>query len=115
MESVGFVLWEGATLLFVIIGGAGLVALRRIASGRPAFTEQDRLLYFGDLNLEISIPELCLKLCAAVFLCLVIGFFEHVIFAHFGAGLLTATFVLSSFGIVRFTLSQPPVTERGSD
>jgi hypothetical protein len=104
MELFGLVLWEAITLLFVLLGGIGLMALRRKANGRPAFTDQDRLLYFGDLNLDISMPELCLKLCVAALVCLIVGFFERLVLAQFGPGLLTATFVLTSFSIVRFTL-----------
>ena len=42
LEKTGFVLWEGITLLMVIFGGIGVVALRRRARGRPAFTYEDR-------------------------------------------------------------------------
>jgi hypothetical protein len=106
MEQFGFVLWELTTLLFVIASATAITVLRRKAGGRAGFSEQDRLLYFGDLNLDLTFFELALKLCGATILCLFAGLLEHLILAHFGAGLLTGTFILTSFSIVRFVFGE---------
>ena len=104
MELFGFFLWEGITLLFVFLTGMGILTLRRLASGRPGFTAEDRQLYFADLNLNLSFPRICIRLFLAAAACLAIGTLENFVFAQFGAGLLTAVFVLTSFSIVRFAL-----------
>jgi hypothetical protein len=46
-DKIGFVLWEGITLLVVIFGGLGLLVLRRKFSGRPGLTNEDWQLFFG--------------------------------------------------------------------
>lgn len=104
MELFGFVLWEGTTLLFVFLSGIGILTLRRLAKGRPGFTQEDRQLYFGDLDLNLSFARICVRLLIAAVSCLAIGALEHLAFAQFGAGLLTALFVLTSFSIVRLVL-----------
>lgn len=105
MEAMGYILWEGATLLFVLFGGIGLTILRRKTNGRPAFTDEDRLLYFGDLDVGLSMPKLCLKLCVAAFLCSLIGSLEALVLPYVGPGLFSAAFLLTSLGIVKSTLS----------
>jgi hypothetical protein len=99
-DKIGFVLWEAITLLIVIFGGIGLTVLRRRARGRPGFTNQDRQLFFGDSIARMSKLRVVLNFGLAVVLCFVIGFFEIMIFAPLGAGLLTAILLLTCLGIV---------------
>ena len=50
-DKIGLVLWEVITLLSVLLGGIGLMVLRRKVNGRPGFTERDQQLFFGLLQM----------------------------------------------------------------
>jgi hypothetical protein len=100
-DKLGFVLWEGLTLLTVIFGGIGLMVLRRKFSGRPAFTNQDRQLFFGRSQVRLTRARLLLNFSIAVLSCLLIGVLEVLTFARFGTGVLTVVLVLTSLTIVR--------------
>jgi hypothetical protein len=100
LEKTGFVLWEGITLLMVIFGGIGMVALRRRASGRPAFTYEDRQLFFGRSKVGVPTHRLLLNFGVAILLCFFSAVLEVLILAPVGAGLLTVVLLLTSLGIV---------------
>jgi hypothetical protein len=100
LEKTGFVLWEGITLLMVIFGGIGMVALRRRASGRPAFTYEDRQLFFGRSRMRLPTPRLLFNFGVAIVLCFFSALLEVLILAPLGAGLLTVVLLLTSLGIV---------------
>jgi hypothetical protein len=104
MENIGFILWEGITLLVVILGGIGLLVLRRKASGRPAFTNGDRQLFFGQSRAKKAPHRLLANFSMAVLLCLSTALLEFLILAPLGAGLLTVVLLLTSLGIVNKTL-----------
>jgi len=70
LEKTGFVLWEGITLLMVIFGGIGMVGLRRRARGRPAFTYEDRQLFFGRSKGRVPTPRLLFNFGVTVVLLL---------------------------------------------
>jgi len=99
-DKVGFVLWEGITLLIVIFGGIGLLVLLRKSRGKPGFTTQDHQLFFGDSKTKMSKPKAVLTLGLAVILCLVIGVLEFILLAPLGAGVLTPVLVLTCLAIV---------------
>ena len=99
-DKIGLILWEVITLLTVFLGGIGFVVLRRKASGRPAFTERDRQLFFGPRKITVSTAKFWINFSAAVFLCFFIDVLEVLIFGWLGPGLLTMVVVLSSIGIV---------------
>ncbi|HZA56133.1 MAG TPA: hypothetical protein VE616_17955 [Candidatus Udaeobacter sp.] len=105
-DKLGFVLWEGLTLLTVIFGGIGLMVLRRKLSARPAFTIQDRQLFFGHSQLRLSTSRLLLKFGIAVLLSFFIGVLEVLTLARFGTGVLTVVLVLTCLTIVRKLLFQ---------
>jgi hypothetical protein len=100
-DKLGFVFWEGLTLLTVIFGSIGLLVLRRKFSGRPAFTNQDHQLFFGRPQVRLSKARLLLNFGIAVLLCLFIGVLEVLTFARFGTGVLTVVLVFTSLTIVR--------------
>jgi hypothetical protein len=104
MEMMGFVLWEGLTLLFVLLAGLGVLIIRRKASGRPGFTRHDWLTYFGDLQLRMSKPRLALRLCYAAFLCSCLTLIFNPFLARMGPGLYSVTIIFVCLGIVKFTL-----------
>lgn len=104
MEKIGFVLWESLTLLFVILVGHGVLIMRRMASGRPVFTHQDWLTYFGDLQLRMSKPRLALRLSCAVFLCFCLTLIGNPLLVRLGPGLYSVTFVFTCLGIVKAAL-----------
>jgi len=101
MEHSGYYLWEGITFLTVISVGIGLLVLRRKASGRAAFTHDDRQLFFGHSQVTISTPRFCINLGIAVFLCYFAGLLEHLILAPFGASVLATAQLLTLMGIVK--------------
>jgi hypothetical protein len=96
--QIGFVLWEGITLLVVIFGGLGLVILRRKFSGRPAFTDQDWQLFFGHSTIRSSISRSLLNIGIALLLCLFLAIVEARLFEPLGAGPLTVVLLLTSLG-----------------
>ena len=101
MENSGYWLWEGMAFLTQIFIGLGLLVLRRKASGRPAFTDADRKLFFGPSRLRWSAARFWINFSAAVFLCCFIGLLEHLILARFGASILATAQLLTLFGIVK--------------
>jgi hypothetical protein len=104
MEMMGFVLWEGLTLLFVILAGYGFLTIRRKASGQPVFTRHDWLTYFGDLQLRMSKPRLALKLSYAAFLCSGLALISNPFLARIGPGLYSVAIIFACLGIVKLTL-----------
>jgi hypothetical protein len=99
-DKVGLVLWEVITLLTVVLGGIGIVAWRRKASGRPAFTERDRRLFFGPRKITVSTAKFWINFSTAVLLCLAINMLEFVILGWIGPALLTMVVLITSMGIV---------------
>ena len=99
-DKIGLVLWEVITLLSVVLGGIGLVVLRRKTNGRPAFTERDRQLFFGPRKITVSTAKFWINFSAAVFLCLSINMLEFLILGWLGPALLTMLVLVTSMGIV---------------
>ena len=99
-DKIGLILWEVITLLTVFFGGIGFVVLRRKASGRPAFTERDRQLFFGPRKITVSTAKFWINFSAAVFLCLSINMLEFLILGWLGPALLTMVVLITSMGIV---------------
>jgi hypothetical protein len=99
-DKIGLVLWEVITLLSVVLGGIGLVVLRRKASGRPIFTERDRQLFFGPRKITVSTAKFWINFSAVVFLCLSIDVLEFLILGWLGPALLTMVVLITSMGIV---------------
>jgi len=104
MEMIGFVLWEGLTLLFVLLAGLGVLIIRRKASGQPVITRHDWLTYFGDLQLRMSKPRLALRLSYAAFLCSCLTLIGNPFLVRVGPGLYSVTIVFACLGIVKLTL-----------
>jgi len=101
MERLGYFLWEGGTFVAIIVFGAGLLVLRRKASGRPVFTYQDHQLFFGHAELK---PRFYTNFGIAVFLCYLAGALEYFILARFGASILAAAQLITFLGIVKKSL-----------
>ena len=106
MEKIGFVLWESFTLLFVFLVALGVLIIRRKASGRPLFTQQDWLTYFGDLQLRMSKFSLALRLSYAAFLCSLVLLISNPLLPFMRAGLYTVTVVIICLGIVKLALQE---------
>lgn len=104
LEKFGFALWEATTLLIVILCGIGIMVLRRKASGRPAFSNEDQELFFGRARVKTSTPKHLFNLGIAVFLCLFLALLEMLVFAPLGAATLTVVLVLTSLAIVNAVL-----------
>jgi hypothetical protein len=104
MEMMGFVLWEGFTLLFVLLAGLGILVIRRKTSGQPVFTRHDWLTYFGDLQLRMSKPKLALRLSYAAFVCSSLTLIGNPFLARMGAGLYSVAIIFACLGIVKIAL-----------
>jgi hypothetical protein len=97
-------LWEGLVLVCVIAAGLGVVMLRRKMSGRPAFSNEDRILLFNTPLAAASLSRLCLRFSLAVLLFCCIGLLEIIVFAPFGAAILSVSLLLSCASIVNIIL-----------
>ncbi|MGE5305394.1 MAG: hypothetical protein ACM3TN_18955 [Alphaproteobacteria bacterium] len=104
LAKLGYMLWEGLVLVCIITGSLGFVALRRKLTGRPAFSNEDRALFFSTPPAAVSIPKLCLRFVLAVFLFCGIGALEWLVLAPFGAAILSVSLLLSCAGIVNIIL-----------
>lgn len=104
LEKLGYMLGEGLVLLCIITGSLGFIMLRRKMSGRPAFSNEDRTLLFNTPPAAVSTPKLCLRFGLAVVLFCCIGVLEALVFAPFGAAIVSVSLLLSCAGIVNITL-----------
>lgn len=101
MENIGYWLWEGIAFVMQLALAMGLLVLRRKASGRPAFTDDDRRFFFSPSQLRLSMPRFWLNFTMAVFLIYLIGLLEHLFLAPFGASILATAQLLTFFAIVK--------------
>ena len=106
MEHLGHLLWELITFSTILFASVGLLILRRSVSGKPAFTERDRRLFFGRPEIKLSEPKFYLNFGIAVFLCYWAGFLEYLLLARFGAGILATAQLLTFLSIVKKSLCQ---------
>lgn len=106
MEHLGHLLWELITFSTILFASVGLLILRRRVSGKPAFTERDRRLFFGRPEIKLSEPKFYLNFGIAVFLCYWAGFLEYLLLARFGAGILATAQLLTFLSIVKKSLCQ---------
>jgi len=79
----------------------GMLVLRRKAGGRPAFSDQDRKLFFGNAGVRVSRPRLYMHFGIAVFLCYSAGFLEYLLLGSFGASILAAAQLVTLLAIVK--------------
>lgn len=101
MENIGYWLWEGIAFVMQLALAMGLLVVRRKASGRPAFTDDDWRLFFSPAQLTVSMPRFWINFSMAVFLTYPIGLLEHLFLAPFGASILATAQLLTLFVIVR--------------
>lgn len=101
MEHIGYCLWEGITFLTIFFFGTGLLVLRRKTSGRPAFTDHDRQLFFGRPTVRVSRPGFYINFGIAVFFCYLAGSLEYLLLARLGASILATAELLTLLGIVK--------------
>jgi hypothetical protein len=104
MEHSGYYMWEGITFLMQILVGIGLLVLRRKASGRPAFTEDDRQLLFSRSRVSLSTTRFWINFGIAAFLCFFAGLLEQLLLGPFGAGVLATAQLITFMGIVKRSL-----------
>ena len=103
-EKFGYMLWEGLVLVCVIAAALGLIVLRRKLSGRPAFSNQDKILLFNTRPAAPSLLQLCFRFSLAILLFSCIGLVEILAFAPFGAAILSVSLLFSCAGIVTVTV-----------
>jgi len=106
VEHLGHLLWELITFSTILFASVGLLILRRRVSGKPAFTDRDRQLFFGRPEIKLSKPRFYLNFGFAVFLCYSAGFLEYLLLARFGAGILATAQLLTFLSIVKKSLCQ---------
>jgi hypothetical protein len=104
MEHSGHYLWEGITFLMQILVGLGLLVMRRKASGRPAFTEDDRQLFFSRSRVSVSTNRFWINCGIAAFLCFFAGLLVQLVLAPFGPGVLATAQLITFMGIVKKSL-----------
>ena len=104
MQHIGYFLWEGVTFQTMLFVGTGLLVLRRKAGGRPAFTDHDRQLFFGNPIARPSKPRFYINFGIAVFLCYLAASLEYLILARFGASVLATAQLVTFLGIVKKSL-----------
>jgi hypothetical protein len=103
MEHSGYYMWEGIIFLMQILIGVGLLVLRRKASGRPAFTDDDRRLFFGRSPVGLT-PKFWMNFASAAVLCFFVGLLMQLVLAPFGAGILATAQLITFVGIVNKAL-----------
>jgi hypothetical protein len=101
VEHSGYYLWEGITFLTILTVATGVLVMRRKASGRPAFSDRDRQLFFGSPEVRVSKPRLCINFGMAVLLCYLASFLEYLTLARFGAGIFATAQLLTLLAIVK--------------
>jgi hypothetical protein len=104
MEHSGYYLWEGIIFLMQILIGMGLLVLRRKASGRPAFTEDDRQLFFSRARVSVSTTRFWINFGIAALLCFFAGLLEQLVLGPFGPGVLATAQLITFIGIVKKSL-----------
>jgi hypothetical protein len=104
MDDSGYYVWEGITFVAAILVATTLLVLRRKAAGRPAFTKDDRQLFFGPAQLVVSTRRFYFNFGVAVFLCCLAVPLEQLILGHFGAGVLATAQLLTLLTIVKKSL-----------
>jgi hypothetical protein len=96
--------WEGITFLAAILVAVMLLVLRRKAAGRPAFTSDDRQLFFGSSQAAVSTRRFYFNFAVAIFLCSLAIALEQFILGRFGAGVLAVAQLLTLLTIVKKSL-----------
>jgi hypothetical protein len=104
MEQSGYFLWEGFTFSLQILFALSVLVLRRKASGRPAFTDADRQLFFARPRVKASTPKFWIHFGIAAFLCVFASLLERLIFGPFGAAILGTAQLITYMGIVKKSL-----------
>jgi hypothetical protein len=104
MEHSGYYMWEGIIFLMQIMTGIGLLVLRRKASGRAAFTQEDRQLFFSRPRVSVSTTRFWLNFGIAAVLCFFAGLLEQFFLGPFGAGVLATAQLITFMGIVKKSL-----------
>jgi membrane protein CcdC involved in cytochrome C biogenesis len=104
MGDSGHYVWEGMTFLVAILVATALLVLRRKAAGRPAFTSDDRQLFFGPSRVVVSAGRFYFNFVIAIFLCSLAIPLEQLILGRFGAGVLALAQLLTLLAIVRKSL-----------
>src|SRR5512142_1846521 len=103
-DKIGYILWEGLVLFWLVAASIGWLALCRKLTGRAAFSHHDRKLLFDSPARSGSMPAFWLRLSAAVLLFCGVAGVELFVIAPFGAAILAMSLLLSCAGIVNFTL-----------
>ena len=101
MEHSGHYVWEIITFLSILSMATALLVLRRKAGGRPAFSDQDRKLFFGNAGVRVSKFRFYMRLGIAVLLCYSAGFLEYLLLGSFGASVLAAAQLVTLLAIVK--------------
>lgn len=104
MENSGYYMWEAIIFLMQILIAIGFLVLRRKASGRPAFTENDRQLFFSRARAGMLTPQFWTNFAIAALLCFFAGLLIQCVLAPLGAGILAAAQLIAFMGIVKRSL-----------
>jgi hypothetical protein len=78
-----------------------MLVLRRKAGGRPAFSDQDRQLFFGRAEVRVSKLRFCTHLGIAVVLFYLAVLLEYLLLARLGASIVASAQLVTLLAITR--------------
>lgn len=96
MENLGYFLSEAPVFFLVIWLSTRLVQLRRSRARRPLYSESDQQLLFHYFHDHRKSAAFYVRLACAVLVAGVIGAFEFLVLAPFGAAILATALILST-------------------
>ena len=101
MEKLGYILSEAPVFFFIMWLGIRLVHIRRYRNNRPIVTEHDWRMLYDRAKLSLVSPLMRLKLARSILAATAAIYVEFLVLAPFGAGILSATILLTTASIVQ--------------
>jgi hypothetical protein len=92
--------WKTLALLWLVPVAAGLVMFARVAQGRPALNDDERLWLIGESEQESISPSLWLKFTALSVLFFASGLLQGLIVINLGGWLLAMPFLTGAAAVL---------------
>lgn len=91
-------MWTMLLLLWSVPLALGIFILARVAEGRPALKENESQLLFGDSKETTLSPWMAREFVVLALLFFILGFFEELVLANFGAIWLVVVLPMTALG-----------------